>query len=44
MLSIDQFMLTDLFRIAALLEVDEMIILKLIYDQYKENKKGKTEK
>ncbi len=40
MQSVDQFILTDLFQIAVLLEVDEMVVLKLAYHQYKENRKN----
>lgn len=39
--NVELFLLKDIFRIAALFEVDEKIILDLIYAQYAKTKKVK---
>ncbi len=39
--NVDKFVIKDLFHIAALIEVDEKIILDLIYNQYRQNKRAK---
>lgn len=38
---VDTFMLKDIFRIAKLVDVDEDVMLKLIYKQYLEDKLNK---
>jgi hypothetical protein len=39
--NVDQFILKDLFRIAALIEIDEKAILDLVYIQYSQGKKAR---
>ena len=39
--NVDRFILRDIFRIAVLIEVDEKIILDLVYAQYSHAKKAK---
>ncbi len=39
--NIDHFDLKDIFRIAALIEIDEKVLLDLTYKQYQLNKKNK---
>jgi hypothetical protein len=39
--NVDQFVIKDVFRLAAFLEVDEMVLMNLIYRQYRTDKKGK---
>ena len=42
--NVDQFLLRDLFRIAAYLEIDELILVNLVYQQYATDKKSKKKK
>jgi len=37
--NVDQFLLKDLFRFAAYLEIDELVLINLIYQQYSIDKK-----
>jgi len=39
--NVSLFQLKDLVRVASLLEVDEMVVLTLIYNEFKEQKKSK---
>jgi hypothetical protein len=39
--NVEKFSVRNLFRIAALIEVDEKKILDLVYNQYHEDKKTK---
>ncbi len=39
--NVDQFVIKDVFRLAAFLEVDEMVLMNLLYRQYRTDKKGK---
>jgi hypothetical protein len=41
---VERFGVRNLFRIAALIEVDEILILNLVYHQYLADKKGKRKK
>ena len=38
---VELFSLKDIFRMAALIEIDEKVLLDLIYDQYAAGKKSK---
>ena len=42
--NVDFFVVKDLFRIAALIEIDEKVILDLMYNQYSLQKKTKKKK
>lgn len=41
---VDRFIVKDLFKLASLIEVDEIEIMKLICNQYTTDKKGKRKK
>jgi hypothetical protein len=40
--NVDQFVIRDVFRLAAFLEIEEMTLMNLIYKQYRADKKGKS--
>jgi hypothetical protein len=42
--NVDGFLLKDLFRLAALLETEEMVLLNLVHQQHIAKKKGKIRK
>lgn len=39
--NVDLFSLRELFRFASYLEVDDMVLVDLVYQQFRANKKGK---
>ena len=42
--NVDQFSLKDILRLATFLEIDEMILINLVYQQFVEDKKSKKVK
>jgi hypothetical protein len=42
--NVDQFVLKDLFRFAAYLEIEEMVLFNLVFQQYHLDKKTKKKK
>ena len=42
--NVEDFVLKDLFKIAELIEIDEKVILDLIFHQYQKRKMSKTKK